>query len=557
MSKLIIKNNDGIQTRSSKLIYELRGKCGGIHTQCVNIAKRFNTNIEDQELTQEVFVAYLQYINLGNYNSCTSTYNKDYNSIISFIASACAKFIFPTQYFNLIIQQMTDINFLKLLENQIILNPNYIKLMCEQDNIIGNYGSNYNLICSTLNCSGTKGQSLKYIFSKIAPNTFISLISKIKSSINSNNEHYIADYIRNNANWFLENQDKCLFVINNLPYKSSIIKEIFKTVSSSLNSELKIDLLNKAISNLDKNVILTIFELSKNVVPDEKLVDNLISKVYVNHGFRGASNNNTIAEIMDILIMYGLTITKNIIIKLLNKTCFINNIEKFNIPIDDDILYVCSNFSYYPYKFNIKPPISVLIKECSKQDNLETIKKLKEYGGEFNTQCLIEACKNTRNVKVIKYLINDCGIKSNDTCVKVFQEAYNSDGLDLIIKGYDPSKNEENKKSTQSDKSVEIDSNSTITIEPKDIKYDKNNNSLDFKLKNKIKKFFNYKKNLIKYIEIYEILLRYLITKKLVIGNYFVLNNELASILNLESCSIIHIDQIHNILTYFIEPIES
>ncbi len=41
------------------------------------------------------------------------------------------------------------------------------------------------------------------------------------------------------------------------------------------------------------------------------------------------------------------------------------------------------------------------------------------------------------------------------------------------------------------------------------------------------------------------------------VGNYFVLNNELALILKLESCSIIHIDQIHNILTYFIEPIES
>ena len=203
-TKPIIKICEGIQTRSSKIINELKGKCTGTHIQCVNIAKRFNTNIEDPELSQEAFVAYLQYISVGNYNSCTSTYNKDYNSIISFILTASAKFIFPTQYFNLLIQPMTDVHFLKLLENQVMFNPNYIKLMSEQDNIVGNYGSNYNLICSILNSSGTKAQSIKYIFSKIDPNTFISLITKIKSSINSNNEHYIGDYIRINTR-FIEN----------------------------------------------------------------------------------------------------------------------------------------------------------------------------------------------------------------------------------------------------------------------------------------------------------------------------------------------------------------
>ena len=79
-TKPIIKICEGIQTRSSKIINELKGKCSGTHLQCVNIAKRFNMNIEDPELSQEAFVAYLQYINIGNYNSCTSTYNKEYNS---------------------------------------------------------------------------------------------------------------------------------------------------------------------------------------------------------------------------------------------------------------------------------------------------------------------------------------------------------------------------------------------------------------------------------------------------------------------------------------------
>lgn len=551
--KPIIKINEGIQTRSSKIINELKGKCNGSHNLCVNVAKKFNTNIEDPELTQELFIAYLQYISSSSYNSCLSTYNSQNNSVQSFILSSSAKFIFPTQYFSLLINHVSDVNFLKLIQNQVEKNPDYIKIMTEQENVVGNYGNNYNLICSILNSSTTKSQSIKYIFSKIDPNTFMLIITKIRASININNENYIADYIKTNANWFLQNQDKCIYIINNLPYKTSIIKEIFKIVSLSSNSEVKIELLNKAINNLDKNVMLTIFESSKDIIPDEKMIENLLTKVYVNHGFRGASNNNTIAEIIDILIMYGLQVNKNIIIKLLNKTCYINNIERFNIPIDEDILYVCSNFSYYPYKFNIKPPISILIKECSKQDNLETIKKLKEYGGEYNTQCLIEACRNVKNGKVIKFLINDCAVKSNDTCIKVFEDTYKTEALELIIKGYDPDKNNEIKKRNET---IEIDSNSTIIIEPNNFKFNKNDKSIDFKLKNKIKKFFSYKKNSIKYIEIYEILLKYLIEKKLVIGNYFILNNDLAMILKLDSCLIIHIDQIHNILTYFLEPIE-
>ena len=299
--KPVIKINEGIQTRSSKIINELKGKCNGCHILCVNVAKKFNTNIEDPEFTQELFSAYLQYINGTNYHSCVSNYNSQHNLVQSFILSSSAKFIFPTQYFSLLINNITDTNFLKLIQNQVEKNPDYIKLMTEQDNIAGNYGNNYNLICSILNNSTTKSQSIKYIFSKINQNTFMSIITKIRASINLNNENYIADYIKINANWFLQNQEKCIYIINNLPYKTSIIKELFKIVSSSSNYEVKIELLNKAINTLDKNVMLTIFESSKDIIPDEKMIDNLLTKVYVNAGFRGASNNNTIAEIIDIL----------------------------------------------------------------------------------------------------------------------------------------------------------------------------------------------------------------------------------------------------------------
>ena len=280
----------------------------------------------------------------------------------------------------------------------------------------------------------------------------------------------------------------------------------------------------------------------------------MLAKAYPTHGFRGSSNNKIIADIIDVFIIYGLTVTKELIIKMLNKTCYIENIEKYNIPIDNDILYICSNYSYYPYKFDCKPPISVLIKECSKGDNLEIIKKLKEYGGVYNTTCLIEACKNPKNGRVIKYLVNECGVQANNDCITAFQTAYHIDSLDIIIKGYNPKVNEQTK--SNENKFTEINSNSLIQIQPRNINYDKNDIKLDFNLKTKIRKFFDYKKKTIKYLEIYEIILKYLIDNKLVIGNYFVLNNELANILKLEGCMLLHIDQIGNMISYFIEPID-
>ncbi len=560
MSKINKPGNDAINMQQIKqpstFLRDLTNtrKCNGNHQLCNNIAKKFVNNIEDPELNQELFNVYLQFMSSsnGSYNCCTSTYNTGYSNILTFILNSSSKYIFPPQYFGLIINYMQDTNLLKLIQNQLNLDPDYINKLAVQENINTNSQSNANLLSCFFYAYSSKQQSLKFLLERIKVEHFVNSIPKFKNSLSNGNEHFIVEYIKNNVKELKLQKEKCIEIINTLPYRSLIFQELFKTISPCTSNEIVTDLINRAINNLDKNLILTILEGTKTLEPTENMVDSLLQRVYVSPGNKGADKNNIIAEIMDILIMFGLKVTKNIIIKLLNKTCYINEIEKYNVPIDEDILYICSNFSYYPYKFNIKPPISVLIKECSKHDNLDTIKKLKEYGGEYNIQCLIEACKNLKNGKVIKYLINDCGIKTNDTCVKTFQETYKIEALDSIIAGYDPNKNIEPKKTSQS---IELDTNSTLVIEPKPVKYNKENNELEFKLNNKVKKFFDFKKKSIKYLEIYELMLKYLISKKLVIGSYFVINNDLASLLKLESCSIIHIDQLHSIISYLIDPL--
>ena len=90
-----------------------------------------------------------------------------------------------------------------------------------------------------------------------------------------------------------------------------------------------------------------------------------MEKCYPN--YNGSRDAGKVAEIIDMLCEYNLVIDKNIVLKLLNHGCYINNIEKYDIEIDQEILKKCSDMSYYPYKFNITPDLEILLQECSIQ----------------------------------------------------------------------------------------------------------------------------------------------------------------------------------------------
>lgn len=540
-------NSNGMALRGTTPGLELVGKCNGKHLVCGAFVDKYKNPKTNNELTQELFHRYIGFLNTtNNYNSCVSSYNNNINTakIVNFVAEACTRFLLGPQWLGQFMTSMSDTQLLAVFKKQVELDNKYVEKIISTD-IPSGYGQSTFLSVLVTNYTSKK-EATKYIFNLIPIKQFPNIISKFKSNITSNNEDLFAYYIKTNAAFI--DSGTCQNLINNLPYRSAIINELFKIIiSNPVDTKTKTDILNKAIDNIDKNLIMTIFESCKDIKPTTDMIDSLTKRIYPNASSIGASNSKIIADIVDIFVVYGMKITREIVVKLLNKTCFINNIEKYGIKIDEEILQMCANFSYYPYKYDIKPPKSVLMKECTKTNNIDTLKKLKEAGGIFTTECLIEACKNRNNGKVIRYLINDCGVKSNDECVRVFQETHHLEALDLIIKGYDNSKAKESDKTV---KYVEIDPNSTLVIEPRTLAI---NNDSDYKFKSKIKKFFDYKKKTIKYLEVYEMMLKYLITKKLIIGNYFVINDELASILKLESCFILHIDQVKNIITYFID----
>ena len=290
----------------------------------------------------------------------------------------------------------------------------------------------------------------------------------------------------------------------------------------------------------------------KDIILDINCVNNLVEKSYPRPC--GSPNSIRVAEIMDILSLYGLNIDKKIIIKLLKHGCYVNNLEKYGISVDNEILAICAELSYYPYKFDIIPDENILKKECSKQDNLITIKKLKEFGGIYTEECLENACVMQKNSKVIKYLINDCGVKVSECCLKIFQDTYKIETLDLIVEKYISHNHDKTKaEKSEENKYIELNTNSTLSITPRNIKINIKDDTIEYVLKNKIKKFFKCDKKFIKYTELHELILKYLIANKLVIGKYFVTNNELSNLLKINSCAIININELNNILTYFID----
>lgn len=516
--------------------------CGGKHDVCTNNINYFkNSMVNLTKINFEKFIDAV--LTNGNYNNCLSNYsNKNSNVIFDFITLASSMVEIPVAKFISIMQYAQGDDYIKnIIENQVKINSNFKKelINCK---VARSYYGNTTLFMSQC-ISSQRINTFKCILKGIDVSTFFEIVNQTKESLPIEYEKFIMEYINNNEKE-IKKYDKLNSTIESLINKPKILKYIYTILAPTLTPDKKLDILNKVVSSniLDPELILIIME-GKDVVATNITLINLLSKVY----FRtvGAHNAKIIAEIIDIFIMYGFKITKEIVITLLRKGCYINRIEKYPIEIDESILEICAELSYYPYDFNCIPPAKVMLKECSKNDNLIQIKKLKEKGGIIDILCLEKACGVKKNGKVIKYIVNECKVNPNDKCLEEFQATYGIDALDLVMKNYSNLKTEPSKVNK-----LELNDDATMSIERKNIEI---NNDEEYILKNKIKKFFDYKKNTITFKELNEIMLKYLIKNKLIIGNYFLINSELHNLTKVNQCTLVNIDQLENVLSYFID----
>lgn len=366
------------------------------------------------------------------------------------------------------------------------------------------------------------------------------------SSVKMTKEHEtnLISIIKNGETYFRKQCIYLHFIISSST-SAKINSEIYKILKDYYPTEKRhkdaFDYFIKYVT-IDVSFVITMLECSP-VIPDIESVEALLQRTI-------KLERNILSEIIDIFILYGLSVNKNLILKLLENKCQINSIEKYNILIDEDIYLKCSELNFYPYELQIIPTDKILHAELAKFNNLDKIKKLKEFGGKMDTCCLEKASCVANNFKVFKYLINELKIMPTDLCIKNYikqKTTYDSQEFDILFDNY-TNKKIKSSESTQK-VNLKLDIKSTLTIEPHKIIIDK---KYEYKLKNKIRKFFGYKYKIIKYDDLYELILKYLLSKNLIIDSYFIINNDLSVLLKLNECSILHIDQLDNILTYFI-----
>lgn len=525
----------------------IRRVCDNSHKHCWDIVQTATKSTI--QISQEYFNDYLNLLASSRYSSCLSThYNSKHHEIKKFITLNSLKLKITN--WDMILIYMSDDEIYQLILNQRELDPKIISQLFNIDIIQQNgYGAKLNLL-NALITNMTKIKSFTILLMSMSLKEFSVYIEKMTKNFASSVDNVIIKFIEKNKDNLSDNNAHIgIKIINAFISKPLILKNIYQLISKYISLEEKKKIFDKIITTLDKSLLLMILK-NNDIVPDICTINKLVEKSYATPN--GAYNSKIVADIVDLLCDYGLKIDKPIILKLLSHGCYVNNFEKHGLTVDNEILTKCSDLSYYPYKFVIIPNSDILKKECSKSDNLNTIRKLREFGGNYTSECLEIACGLARNAKVIKFLINECGVKITNKCLEEFQQTYKIDALDIIMKKY---KEQNPVKNTDYDekKHIEINEKATMKVTPRNIKIDMKDNSIEYKLKNKIKKFFEWNKNTIKYHELHEMVLRYLVINKLVIGKYFVINIELSNLLKINHCVILDTNQLHNILTYFID----
>ncbi len=524
--------------------------CVGIAEQCINIVNMLDKTYVDK---------YIKYVTRDSHYSNCFIANPKVNELKKFIIALSKKYEFAVNQLSIIMTNLSDDECLELINNQTVLKNTFIAMILAS-NSFGNGYSSTNVISHLLSSNNSKPKTVTYLLDNCNITEFGRLFATIKYSNTS--IKFVIEYVKKNIN-LISNSTLFDSLITYFTNYFDIIKLLYATTTIEENKQ---KVIKYSLENQNTKLILY-FLNDKIIIPNMETLTKLLTKIIIREGPSGS--NKIIAEIIDIFVDYGLKITKEIIIFLLDRGCYVNNIEKYNVEVDKDIVDFCATKSFYPYKFHLKPELKVLIKECSKENNLEIIKMLKERGGEFNEQCLECACKIYKNGKVIKYLIKDCKIQPNNACLKAYEEAYKLETLSLLMGTYndkdykdDENNNKDDKKDKINDtnkKIIELKKNSNIELNKDSIMSIIPNSSIkliddtEYKLKNKIKNLLEYKKKTIKIVELFELFLKYLINNKLIIGNYLVINKELSELLKLNYCTIISVDEIENMLSYFIE----
>ena len=389
----------------------------------------------------------------------------------------------------------------------------------------------------------------------------------INNLVYVNDECYYCSFIKKNAKYYHILFETKFINVDSI-YKIIVylqnIREQYKLIPIIMDSEveiqIKINFFEKCFDDLKNNELQKYFDIFK-----PHMNNDILKKLIVKPGIYDCNSSSYKNYILTYIIDKQIFITFNQLQIMLNRSHGFKNIEKcvtlnnipinkklimfliskklqitHNIPMDMDILNECSTYHYYPYPITIIPSETIFIKELKKKNNLEIIKKMHEIGFVPSEKHLLIACEDSNNGLVIEYLLN-LGIKPTMECLKMnytYQKIHNN----VINTVFNENENNNTTYKLNDDALLKI------------VKYEKTiNESEQYELKNKIKELFNITKN--KKYNIHEIevfFIEHLLKNNLVIDNYFIINKKLSEILKIKVNSILSINEIKNMVCYFI-----
>ena len=509
------------------------------HFKCVEYANNIITKVNNNTLQSNDYINFIEFLRAYQTVNCLTPINQHYNIIVNGLIAGSKKYIINPHHFSFLIQMGNEQMVVEIMQNCIELKDLWIDIMINQN--IGNFNILIYIIEKQLNTIKN------IIFENITLNGFNMICKNIygKYYPYSNSDNFIIEYFRKNKE--LMSDGYILNILNIIQYRVVLIKEIYQIILPQMGDSNVKSILDKIVPTLNHEIILTILETHNEVKPDLVTIKALVSKSYCAET-NGAYNKKEVATIMDIFIQYGFIVTKEILLILVDHGCCINNIETCEIEIDDDIMLKCIERNYYPIYYNGIPSDKCIIAECSKINNVENIKKLKDKGVKFKTEHLAKACSVRKNGKVIKFLINECNVIPDDSCILNIEQLYSIDGLDLLIKNY--KKQVESQHNNNENSFLKLNDECVIKLDS--INKELNEND-EYLLKAKIRKLLHYKSKKIQFNKLKELILKYFIDNELVIGNYLVMNNNLSSITKLPNNTIMHINQLHTICSYMID----
>jgi hypothetical protein len=217
------------------------------------------------------------------------------------------------------------------------------------------------------------------------------------------------------------------------------------TVYKDLVDSRKINVTNEHLSyaciSKNRNNDLIIFILKHEIIPNNENFQ-LIYKSVKNIDYSGITISKTynsvhrkdISVLLDYFLSVGYILTYDDIKNLIHNKISLENIHRYNIKIDDEIVDLCLKNNFYPdYFSNYNMSLEMLRKIFLYVNRIGDLKMItKNTKINFDIECLRNACTIRDNYEIINYLIQ-IGVRPDLTCLKIIINTYSNETEKLIF----------------------------------------------------------------------------------------------------------------------------